>query len=185
MSVNVRWLSTGLIILAASLALLISPLLAAGKLDVVTKFQQPNLELDVATYTEPENKPSKIGLLGLAAGTVRNSFAFNAQEWPNLIAAVAKAVKAQSMGNNWTVVAELTEVGTTDVSHLVISAGPGIRFALILKMAQVSLMSLPRAISRACSRGSSAYASILRRPEAVALLLSRGGGSKKPYRSRR
>jgi hypothetical protein len=36
-------LSTGLIILAASLALSISPLLAAGKLDVVAKFQQANL----------------------------------------------------------------------------------------------------------------------------------------------
>jgi hypothetical protein len=129
-SVNVRWLSTGLIILAASLALSISPLLAAGKLDVVAKFQQANLELDVATYTETESKPSKVGLLGLAAGTFRNSFAFNAQEWPNLIAAVAKAAKAQSAGNNWTVVAKLTETGTTDVSHLVVSAGPGIRFAL-------------------------------------------------------
>ena len=125
-----RWLSTGLIILAASLALLISPLLAAGKLDVVAKFQHTNLELDVATFTEQEPKTSKVGLLGLAAGTVRNSFAFNAQEWPKLIAAVAKAAKTQSAGNNWTVVAELTEVGTSDVSHLVVSAGPGIRFAL-------------------------------------------------------
>ena len=130
MSVSVRWLSTGLIVLAASFALLISPLLAAGKLDVVAKFQHTNLELDVATYTDPDSKPSKIGLLGLAAGSVRNSFAFNAQEWPQLIAAVAKAAKGQSAGNDWAVVAELTEVGTSDVSHLVISAGPGIRFAL-------------------------------------------------------
>ena len=174
-----RWLSTGLIILAASLALLSSPLLAAGKLDVVAKFQQSNLELDVATYTEPESKPSKVGLLGLAAGTVRNPFSFNAQEWPELIAAVAKAAKAQSAGNNWTVVAELTETGTSDVSHLVVSACPGIRFALnSQKGASLTYVIAKSDIPRLLE-GLIRVRQYFAAPWAVALFLPPGGSSKK------
>lgn len=51
-------------------------------------------------------------------------------QWANLIDLIAKATKAQSTGKTWTVIGELTETETSDVSHLVISAGPGIRFAL-------------------------------------------------------
>jgi len=42
----------------------------------------------------------------------------------------AKAAKAQSSATAWTVMGEITEADAADVSHLVISAGPGIRFAL-------------------------------------------------------
>jgi len=125
-----RRFSCGLLVVAASLALLASPLLAKGTLDIIEKFQQADTELDVATYTEPDKQPSRIGLLGLKLGTVRNSFAYNLDEWQTLIDLTAKAAKAQSGGGNWTVIGAMTEKGTTDVSHLVIAAGPGIRFAL-------------------------------------------------------
>jgi hypothetical protein len=130
MSVRLRWLSSGLIVLVASLALMVSPLLAKGTLDVIAKFQQSTFELAVATYTDADAKPGKVGLVGLTAGQVKNSFAFDAPQWANLIDLIAKATKAQSTGKTWTVIGELTETETSDVSHLVISAGPGIRFAL-------------------------------------------------------
>jgi hypothetical protein len=126
-----RRLSSGLIVLAASLVLTISPLLAKGTLDVLEKFVQPGLELDVATYSNPEKDHVRIiGLIGLAAGAVRNSFAFNADEWATLTGLADKAAKAQSPNGKWTVVGEMTETGTADVSHIVVAAGAGIRFAL-------------------------------------------------------
>jgi hypothetical protein len=130
MSARLRSLSSGLIVLVASLALLVSPLLAKGKLDIIAKFQQSSLELAVATYTDADATPGKVGLVGLTAGQVKNSFAFDGPQWASLIDLIAKAAKAQSTGNTWAVIGELTESETTDVSHLVISAGPGIRFAL-------------------------------------------------------
>jgi hypothetical protein len=133
MSARIRRLSSSLVILVVGLVLLTSPLLAAGKLDFVAKFKQGSLELNVATYTERNSttgKLDKVGLLALAAGTLRNSFASDGPQWPQLIALVAKAAKAQSAGNKWTVVGAISETGTSDVSHLVVSAGPGIRFAL-------------------------------------------------------
>jgi hypothetical protein len=130
MSARLRWLSSGLIVLVASLGLLISPLLAKGTLDIIAKFQQSTFELAVATYTDPDAKPGKVGLVGLTAGQVKNSFAFDGPQWSKLIDLIAKAEKAQSTGKTWTVTGEMTETETSDVSHLVISAGPGIRFAL-------------------------------------------------------
>ena len=47
-----------------------------------------------------------------------------------MIALVANAAKAKSAGNKWTVVGAISETGTSDVSHLVVSADPGVRFAL-------------------------------------------------------
>ena len=114
MSARIRRLSSSLVILVAGLVLLTSPLLAAGKLDFVAKFKQGSLELNVATYTEQNSttgKLDKVGLLALAAGTLRNSFASDGPQWPQLIALVAKAAKAQSAGNKWTVVGAISETG--------------------------------------------------------------------------
>jgi hypothetical protein len=71
-----RRLSSWLAIVAASLGILVSPLLAKGTLDVVAKFEQANLELDVATYLEGAER---VGLLGLRGGSERNSYAFTPQ----------------------------------------------------------------------------------------------------------
>jgi hypothetical protein len=95
----------------------------------VEKFRTGDLGLDVATYTDPEVAPYRVGLIGMVSGSVRNSFAFRADEWTRLIALAAQAAQPQSSGA-WRVVGEMTETGTSDVGHLVVSAGPGIRFAL-------------------------------------------------------
>jgi hypothetical protein len=122
-----RRLSSWLAIVAASLGILVSPLLAKGTLDVVAKFEQANLELDVATYLEGAER---VGLLGLRGGSERNSYAFTSAEWATLTGLVAKATRAQSTGSNWTVIGAMTETGVSDIGHLVVSAGPGVRFAL-------------------------------------------------------
>ena len=68
-------------------------------------------------------------MLGLRDGSLENSFAFSPEEWQTFIDLVAKAA-SQSVASNWSVVGDMTETNTRDVSHLVISAGPGIRFAV-------------------------------------------------------
>jgi len=118
------------VVLAVAFCLLAAPAPAKGKLDFVENFKTGDLELDVSTYTDPEVAPYKVGLLGLAAGSTRNSFAFRGDEWQTLIDLVAKAARAKASGIAWSVVGEMTETGTSDLSHLVVSAGSGIRFAL-------------------------------------------------------
>lgn len=127
---RLRRLLSGAVILAATLGVLTSSPLAQGKSNYVASFQQQNIRLDVVTYTEPNGTPSKVGLLGIAAGSVKNSFAFAPNEWPKLIDLTSTAARSQSSGGNWTVIGEIYETNTSDTSHLVISAGPGIRFAL-------------------------------------------------------
>jgi hypothetical protein len=122
-----RRLSSWLTIVAASLGILVSPLLAKGTLDIVATFQQANLQLDVATFADAE---AKIGLLGMKTGSARISYAFTSDTWSKLTDLVAKAARAQSTGGNWTVIGAMTETESDDHSHLVVSAGPGIRFAL-------------------------------------------------------
>jgi hypothetical protein len=109
--------------LATAFCLIAAPLLAENKLDIVEKFRTGSLALAVATFGP------NVGLLELGAGSQENSFAFSPEEWQTLIDLVAKAAN-QSSGSNWSVVGDMTETNTRDVSHLVVSAGPGIRFAL-------------------------------------------------------
>jgi hypothetical protein len=118
--------SSCLVIVAASLAMLVSPLVAKGTLDVVAKFQAI-YELKVATYLDGTGR---VGLLGMKGEAENISYAFNSAEWAKLTGLVAKAARAQSTGGNWTVIGTMSETGTDDVSHLVVSAGPGIRFVL-------------------------------------------------------
>jgi hypothetical protein len=115
----------GLVALAAAFCLIAGQLLAEDKLDFVEKFRTGDLELGVATYGPKD----RIGLLGLRAGSQENSFAFSPEEWQTFIDFVAKAA-SQSAGSAWSLVGDMTETNTRDVSHLVISAGPGIRFAV-------------------------------------------------------
>ncbi|MGA2089454.1 MAG: hypothetical protein ABSG66_11115 [Stellaceae bacterium] len=127
---RLRRLLPGFVILVAMLGVFASPHPAQGMLNYVATFQQPNIRLDVATYSDPSKGPGKSALLGMAAGSVKNSFAFASDEWPKLIDLTSAAARAQSSGGNWTVIGEIYETHTNDTSHLVISAGPGIRFAL-------------------------------------------------------
>ena len=85
--------------------------------------------LTVAHYTvagAPTAK-GKVGLLTIATPDA-NSFAFNPSEWKSLIALCDRATKMQS--GDWTVVGTMTETGTSDVSHLTVSAGPGLNFVI-------------------------------------------------------
>jgi hypothetical protein len=108
-------------LLALGLVLCASPILAAGKLDIVQKFVTGKSELDVATYTDA---PNKIGLLGIASST-RISMAFNRSDWGKLISLCNKAIKTNA--TTWVVVGTMSETETTDdVAQLTISAGPGV-----------------------------------------------------------
>ena len=129
---QVCWL---IIVLTVSVSLFIPPLQAGMQLDIVGKFQNADLELDVATVfdSEVEASRSKLALLGIATpsrrGTSsRNSFSFRLEEWLSLIALWTKAVKAQS--DSWKVVGSMTETETSDVSHLTVSAGRGVKFVI-------------------------------------------------------
>jgi hypothetical protein len=106
------------------------PALAKGQLEVLAKFQNANLELDVATYVDPEADAaaSKVGLLGFSSGAVRNSVALHADDWGALIALWAKAVRAQS--RNWRTVGSLAEKGASDPAKLTLSAGPSIKVTI-------------------------------------------------------
>jgi hypothetical protein len=106
-----------------------SPVRAEGKLAVVEKFADSNTELMVAHYTDPAAPADKgkVGLLAIATPK-RNSFAFNLAEWKSLIALTNRATKIQSA--TWTVVGTMTETGTSDVSHLTVSAGPAVNFVI-------------------------------------------------------
>jgi len=131
---QVRWLT---IVLTVSISLFIPPLQAGMQLDIVVKFQNADLEFDVATVfdSEVEASRSKVALLGIVtpsrrgmATPSRNSFSFRLEEWLSLIALWTKAVKAQS--DSWKVVGSMTETETSDVSHLTVSAGRGVKFVI-------------------------------------------------------
>ena len=113
---------------ALGFVLLAGPALAEGKLDFAGKFDGGATEVDLATYTAPNDKgvEERVGLLGLRVGATRNSAAFGPAEWRALLDLFAKAQNAQ--GGDWTYVGDFTESGTSDVSHLKVFAGPGVRF---------------------------------------------------------
>ena len=124
-------------VLTVSVSLFIRPLQAGMQLDIVAKFRNADLEFDVATVfdSEAEASRSKIALLGIVTPSrpgittpLRNSFSFGLEEWLWLIALWTKAVKAQT--DSWKVVGSMRETETTDVSHLTVSAGRGVKFVI-------------------------------------------------------
>lgn len=111
------------------LMLSVSPLQAEGKLKTVDKFTSDKAEMIVATFYDPDadDAAARVGLIGIGAPK-RNSFAFDSAEWAKLIALCEKAAAVQAAA--WTSVGTMRETGTSDVSRLVISAGPGVRFVI-------------------------------------------------------
>jgi hypothetical protein len=107
----------------------LSPVQARVQLDIVAKFRNAELELDLVTVFDSEVDASKrkVALLGIAM-PIRSSFSFRRAEWLLLIELWTKAVRAQS--DSWKVVGSMTETETSDVSHLTISAGPGVKFVI-------------------------------------------------------
>ena len=126
-----------MIVLTVSVSLFVPPLQAGMQLDIVGKFQDADLELDVATVfdSEVEASRSKVALLGIVtpsrpgiATPLRNSFSFRLDGWLSLIVLWTKAVKAQS--DSWKFVGSMTETESSDVSHLTVSAGRGVKFVI-------------------------------------------------------
>jgi hypothetical protein len=113
-----------LVALGVAASLIAWPALA-GSLDVIASFTNKPSQLDVATYTDPNQKPSTVGLLGISHS---NSIAFGAADWKALIDLVRKAA-AEAPSTAWTVVGSLKDAAK-DVSTLTISSGPGLRFVI-------------------------------------------------------
>jgi hypothetical protein len=118
-----------IIVLTVGFSVLTSPLQARVQLDIIAKFRNADVELDVVTVvdSEVEASKSKVALLGIAT-PLRSSFSFRLAEWLLLIDLWSKAVKTQS--DSWKVIGSMTETETSDVSHLTISAGPGVKFVI-------------------------------------------------------
>jgi hypothetical protein len=116
--------------MSVALVLLDFPVRAEGQLDIVAKFEDANLGLDVVTYTSPDatRSASRVALLGFRSTSVRTSFVLSLNELVSLLDLWRTALNARS--DSWKVVGSLTEVGTTDVSVLTVSAGPGVKFAV-------------------------------------------------------
>ena len=113
---------------AIGLALLAGPALAEGKLNMLGKFVNADTEVDIATYSQLNDKgvEERVGLIGIRNGERRNSAAFDGKEWPTFVGLYHRAEHAQS--DTWRYIGDYTETGTADVSHLKVSAGPGVRF---------------------------------------------------------
>jgi hypothetical protein len=110
--------------IALGVALSIAGPALAGSLDVAASFTAKGSQLDVATYTDPNQKPSMVGLLGISHS---NSIAFGADNWKSLIDLVHKAAGTNSAA--WTDVGSIKDV-SKDVSTLTVSSGPGLRFVI-------------------------------------------------------
>jgi hypothetical protein len=119
-----------IMVLTVSFSALTFPLQARVQLDIVAKFRNLGIELDVVTVvdSEVEASKSKVALLGIAT-PLRSSFSFRREEWLLLIDLWSKAVKVQS--DSWKIIGSMKETETwDDDSLLTISAGPGIKFVI-------------------------------------------------------
>jgi hypothetical protein len=118
-----------IIVLTVGFSILTSPLQAGVQLDMIAEFRNTGVELDVVTIVDSdvEASKSKVALLGITR-PLRSSFSFRLNEWLSLIDFWLKAVKAQS--NSWQLIGTMTETETSDVSHLTVSAGPGVKFVI-------------------------------------------------------
>lgn len=115
----------GALVTAGLAASLIDRPALAGSLDVVASFTAKASQLDVATYSDPNQRPSTVGLLGISHS---NSIAFGAEQWKSLIELVKKAAAAPAPAA-WTEVGSMKDV-SKDVATLTVSSGPGLRFVI-------------------------------------------------------
>jgi hypothetical protein len=116
-------------VLIVSLSALNSPTQAKVQLDIVAKFRNVGIELDIVTIVDSEVEASKtkVALLGIAT-PLRSCFSFRREEWLLLIDLWSKAVKAQS--DSWKTIGSMMETETSHASLLSIRAGPGIKFVI-------------------------------------------------------
>lgn len=107
-----------------------TPALAENKLTILAKLVHGDTEIDIATYGDASNPDMqlRVGLVGIRQGTRRNSAAFDAHDWPQFLALWRSAERMNS--GTWTLIGQFVETGTSDVSTLRISSGPGYRFVI-------------------------------------------------------
>ena len=98
---------------------------AAGSLNVVASFTAKTSQLDVATFADPNQKPSTVGLLSISHS---NTIALGAGDWKSLIDLVHKAAAATAPAA-WTEAGSIKDV-SKDVATLTVSSGPGLRFVI-------------------------------------------------------
>jgi hypothetical protein len=124
MSRLVRTTGYGLLLVLAAGVSAFSPVQARVQFDIIAKFRNAELQLDLVTIfdSEVDASKSKIALLGIAT-PVRTSFSFGRAGWLSLMELWTKAMKAQS--DSWKVVGSMTETETSTIS-----AGPGVKFVI-------------------------------------------------------
>jgi hypothetical protein len=98
---------------------------AAGSLNVVASFTAKTSQLDVATFADPNQKPSTVGVLSISHS---NTIALGAADWKSLIDLVHKAAAATAPAA-WTEAGSIKDV-SRDVATLTVSSGPGLRFVI-------------------------------------------------------
>jgi hypothetical protein len=100
---------------------------SAGSLNVIASFTAKTSRLDVATFADPNQKPSTVGLLSISQS---NAVALGAADWKSLVDLTHKAAAATATASApWTVVGSVKDA-SKDVATLTISSGPGLRFVI-------------------------------------------------------
>lgn len=124
------WLKLIAAALALSLVTVARPALAEGQLQGFGQFESGNSRLDIDTYrvVHDDGTDERVGLLSIVTPAKTISIAFSKGEFPALWALWRSAANSQSA--TWKSVGDFVETGTTDTSHLKMSAGPGVRFVI-------------------------------------------------------
>jgi hypothetical protein len=120
----VRRALLGALVTAGLAAAFIAGPASAGSLDVVASFTAKVSQLDVATFTDP-NQKSTVGLLSISHS---NAIALGADRWKSLVELVHKAAAASAPAA-WTEVGSIKDV-SKDTATLTVSSGPGLRFVI-------------------------------------------------------
>jgi hypothetical protein len=124
------WLKLIAAALALSFAAFAQPALAEGKLQGFGQFQNASGRLDVDAYrvVHDDGTDERVGLLSIVTPEKTISIAFSKAEFPALWSLWRSAENSQS--GSWKPVGDFVETGTSDTSHLKMSAGPGVRFVI-------------------------------------------------------
>ena len=124
------WIMRLTAVLVIGLSLCAAATAQAGDLNIRGRFVNAGVELDVATYAAPNDKgvEERVLLLAIKSPGHAISVALDRTELPKLQALWGQAQNAQS--DEWRYVGDFTESGTSDVSHLKVSAGPGVRYII-------------------------------------------------------
>ncbi len=115
------------IILLAALTLLLTFSAAgigAGKLEYIATFTSSAGELNIATYTEDNDK---VGLLGITLAK-KASYSASRGEWDSFIKLWDKAAQTNSTTSQF--IGSIKETETTDPTLVLVTAGPGVRITL-------------------------------------------------------